>query len=225
MTLPAPGEFVLATGNESKAREITEVLTVALNEQLVARPIYVDGALVGFLMHGAGEDREMLKLTAAPDVTETGETLVENARIKATALAAATGLPTIADDTGLSVDALDGAPGVRSARYAGESATAHENTARLLAVLGDLPLSARSARFETVIVTLWPDGREAIVSGQVPGWIALEPRGDGGFGYDPVFVPEEADGRTFGQMTPSEKHALSHRGRAVRALAGALRDA
>jgi XTP/dITP diphosphohydrolase len=129
-------------------------------------------------------------------------------------------VPAISDDTGLEVDALDGAPGVYSARYAGEGASYTDNVDKLLDALGER--ADRSARFATVAMARWPDGREIAVRGEVEGEIARVARGRSGFGYDPVFVPTEGDGRTFAEMSPAEKHALSHRGRAFRALAEAL---
>ncbi len=158
-----------------------------------------------------------------PDVVEDGETLLDNARLKARALVVATGLAAVADDTGLEVDALDGAPGVYSARYAGEGVTYADNVAKLLTELAARPEGvARTARFRTVAMASFPDGSELWAEGAVEGTIATEPVGTGGFGYDPVFVPSEGDGRTFAEMTPSEKNAISHRGRAFRALAAAL---
>jgi XTP/dITP diphosphohydrolase len=132
----------------------------------------------------------------------------------------------VADDTGLEVDALDGAPGVWSARFAGEQASYADNVAKLLAELervGAASPQQRRARFRTVALVRWPDGSELVVDGAVEGHIGLEARGDGGFGYDPVFVPDDSGGRTFAEMAPTEKHAVSHRGRAFRALAAALR--
>ncbi len=155
-----------------------------------------------------------------PDVVEDAPTLEGNARLKADAIAAATGLPALADDTGLEVAALDGAPGVRSARYAGEDADDADNVALLLREMGDR--QDRSARFVTVVVLAAPDGHE-VYEGECRGTIAAAPRGAAGFGYDPVFVPDEGDGRTFAEMTADEKHAISHRGRAVRAAAEAMR--
>ena len=192
--------FVVATANPDKAREIVDVLTAeAPALELVARPPEV------------------------PDVDEVGETLEDNARMKAVALSAATDLPAVADDTGLHVDALDGAPGVHTARYAGEHATYADNVAKLLAELEGLPLEQRSARFATVAVARWPDGLEVAALGEVDGVITTAPRGDGGFGYDPVFVPLEGDGRTFAEMTDQEKHTYSHRARAFRTLAQGVR--
>jgi XTP/dITP diphosphohydrolase len=192
--------FVVATANPDKAREIVDVLTAeAPALELVTRPPEV------------------------PDVDEVGETLEDNARMKAVALSAATGLPAVADDTGLHVDALDGAPGVHTARYAGEGATYADNVAKLLGELDGLPLERRSARFATVAVARWPDGLEVAALGEVEGVITTAPRGEGGFGYDPVFVPLEGDGRTFAEMTDQEKHAYSHRARALRTLAQGVR--
>jgi XTP/dITP diphosphohydrolase len=192
--------FVVATANPDKAREIVDVLTAeAPSLELVTRPPEV------------------------PDVDEVGETLEDNARMKAVALSAATGLPAIADDTGLHVDALDGAPGVHTARYAGEDATYADNVAKLLGRLDGLPLEQRAARFATVAVARWPDGLEVAALGEVEGVITTAPRGDGGFGYDPVFVPLEGDGRTFAEMTDQEKHAYSHRARALRTLVQGVR--
>ena len=192
--------FVLATANPDKAREIVALLgEEAPSLELVARPPEV------------------------PDVDEVGETLEDNARIKAVALCAATSLPAVADDTGLHVDALGGAPGVHTARYAGEDATYADNVEKLLGELDALPLEQRGARFATVAVARWPDGLEVAALGEVEGVITNTARGDGGFGYDPVFVPLEGDGRTFAEMTDQEKHALSHRARAFRTLAQGVR--
>ena len=129
----------------------------------------------------------------------------------------------MADDTGLEVDALGGAPGVRSARFAGENVTYADNVDKLLDVLRDVPVGERAARFATVAIAHFPDGREIAAIGTVEGRITTEARGDGGFGYDSVFTPDEGDGRTFAEMAPDEKHAVSHRGRAFRTLADGLR--
>jgi XTP/dITP diphosphohydrolase len=150
--------------------------------------------------------------------------LEDNARLKAEALCAATGEPAVADDTGLEVDALNGRPGVYSSRFAGPHATYADNVAKLLADLEGVAVDERRARFRTVALARFPDGREVAAEGTVDGRIATEPRGDEGFGYDPVFVPEDGDGRTFGEMTLAEKQAVSHRGRAFRSLAEALRQ-
>jgi XTP/dITP diphosphohydrolase len=185
---------VLASANPDKALEIAAILGDAVD--LVPRPADV------------------------PDVDETGDTLEDNARLKAVALCEATGLPAVADDTGLEVTALGGAPGVYSARYAGEGATYADNVAKLAAAMEGV--EQRSARFRTVALLRWPDGQELMAEGIVDGTIALAPRGDRGFGYDPLFVPAEGDGRAFAEMTAEEKHAVSHRGRAFRSLADQL---
>ncbi len=187
--------FVLATANPDKAREIIQLLPGC---ELVPRP------------------------ESVPEVEETGETLTDNALLKAQALVDATGRPAIADDTGLEVDALGGAPGVYSSRYSGEHATYADNVAKLVRTMRDVPAGRRQARFRTVAVAVWPDGRREIAEGVVDGTIAAEPCGDNGFGYDPVFVPIGGDGRTMAELSPEEKNAISHRGRAFTALAKLL---
>ncbi|MFV0308859.1 MAG: RdgB/HAM1 family non-canonical purine NTP pyrophosphatase [Desertimonas sp.] len=156
-----------------------------------------------------------------PDVVEDADTLEGNARLKAIAIATATGHAALADDTGLEVAALGGAPGVRSARYAGETANDADNRARLLAGLAGT--ADRRARFRTVMLIAWPDGQELTVDGTCEGSITAVQRGAGGFGYDSVFAPTDGDGRTFAEMTATEKAAVSHRGRALRSLLDALR--
>ena len=156
------------------------------------------------------------------EVVEDADTLEGNARLKAVALVHATGFPAVADDTGLFVDALHGAPGVWSARYAGSHATYAENRAKLLGAMTGIPDGKRTAQFRTVALVRWPDGQELSVEGVSEGRIATAERGDVGFGFDPVFVPVDGGGRTFAEMTLAEKHALSHRGRAFRALVAAL---
>jgi XTP/dITP diphosphohydrolase len=189
--------FVLASANPDKAEEIRAILIEAMpGIELRPRPPEVG------------------------EVPETGATLEENARLKAVAIAAATGLPAIADDTGLEVVALRGAPGVFSARYAGEHATYKENVAKLLGSL--VGVTDRRARFRTVTIARWPDGTELAAEGAVDGRIAERARGMGGFGYDPVFEPDGGRGRTFSELGPEAKHQLSHRGRALRALAAKL---
>ncbi len=185
--------FVLASANPDKASEIRDILGPGFD--LLPRPGDVG------------------------EVDETGETLEDNARLKARALVVATGRPAIADDTGLEVDALGGAPGVRSARYSGAGATYESNVAKLLAELTGR--SDRRARFRTVALAAWPDGREVVAEGSVQGVITDRVRGSGGFGYDPVFAPD-GQHRTFAEMTAAEKNAWSHRGRAFRALAAQL---
>ena len=158
------------------------------------------------------------------DVVEDAPDLAGNARLKAVAVCAAAGAAAVSDDTGLEVDALDGAPGVFSARYAGDDATYDDNVQKLLdelARVGATDPHQRTARFRTVVMVVRPDGSELCVEGSVEGVIATERRGRGGFGYDPIFVPVEGDGRSFAEMG-DEKHEISHRGRALRALAAAL---
>lgn len=195
--------LVAATANPDKLAEIEAILAEAGSVELLPRPAGV------------------------PEVEETGETLEENARLKAAAIAVATGRPAVADDTGIEVEALGGAPGVHAARYAGESATYADNVRKLLAELALLPDEggSRRARFRTVAMVRFPAGREIWREGSVDGTIARQSRGGSGFGYDPVFVPDEGDGRSFAEMTAAEKHAVSHRGRAFRALAEELRRA
>ncbi len=156
------------------------------------------------------------------DVEEDADTLEGNARLKAVAVCGATGLPALADDTGLEVDALDGAPGVSTARFAGVGATDAQNRKRLLVQLEQKVAAQRSARFRTVALLRFPDGREIVAHGVCEGSIATTEIGDRGFGYDALFIPADGNGRTFAQMTLEEKHELSHRGRAFRALATLL---
>jgi XTP/dITP diphosphohydrolase len=193
--------LVLATANPDKAAEIREILSTVPRLVLLPRP------------------------AAVAEVEETGDTLVDNARLKAQSLLEATGTAAVADDTGLEVDALGGAPGVYSARFAGEHASYADNVAKLLEELdsaGALDQARRRAHFRCVALVEFPDGEEIWVDGEVAGTIAPKPAGDLGFGYDPVFVPDGFDGRTFAEMTSAEKHAVSHRGRAFRALAERL---
>lgn len=149
-----------------------------------------------------------------PDVEETGATLEENALLKARAVLLATGLPSVADDTGLEVEALGGAPGVRTARFSGPNATYASNVEQLLKEMNGV--DDRSARFRTVAVLARPGDTELVAEGVLQGRIALSPRGSSGFGYDPVF---EVGDRTLAEMGPVEKNLLSHRARALRALA------
>jgi XTP/dITP diphosphohydrolase len=186
--------------------------------------------------HNAGKVKEYAQLLSSQDiewlsladlqvtseVEETGATFMDNACLKAAAYAREAGILTLADDSGLIVDALDGAPGVRPARYGGEGLNSRERYTLLLKNLSDLPLEERTARFRCAIALAAADGRILATStGEVEGLIALEPRGEGGFGYDPVFyMPQE--GRTMAQLPAAAKHAVSHRGRALRALAPQL---
>ena len=183
-------QLVCASANPDKVAEIAAILEGVVD--LLPRP------------------------TDVPNVIEDAETLPGNARLKAVAIGTATGLPAVADDTGLEVDALDGAPGVHAACYAGETATYADNRARLLRELAGR--DDRRARFRTCVLVRWPDGDEVVVDGVCEGSITTEERGERGFGYDSIFVPDDADGRTFAEMTESEKHEISHRGRAFRNL-------
>lgn len=175
--------------------------------------------------------RSLKELSVEIDPEETGMTFAENARIKAQAFCQATGLPTVADDSGLCVDALDGAPGVFSARYSGEHGNDEANNDKLLANLQGVPAEKRTAKFVSSVCMQMPDGRSLLCMGECPGSIAFERMcGDYGFGYDPLFVPDfcglpdgttrpNAEGRSYAQLPPDEKDAISHRGRAMEALA------
>lgn len=197
----SPFRLVLATANAGKVAEIATIFSASVGDSVVLVPRPDD----------------------IPEIDEHGDTLEANAFIKAQAIASATGLPAVADDTGLEVAALDGAPGVRSARYAGDDATPHDNVVKMLAELREVP-APRPARFRTVAMIVWPGGDELVADGTVDGEIALAERGGGGFGYDPIFVPAGSGGRTFAEMGVEEKNAVSHRGRAFRALAERLAE-
>jgi len=187
-------EVVLATKNPDKIPEIEAVLRQLLPEAVVVR----------------GLDW--------PEVDETGETLEENALLKARAAMEATGYPAIGDDTGLEVDALDGAPGIRTARFAGPDASYHQNRAALLAALGEN--DDRSARFRTAVAFVSPNGSVVVASGEVAGTITRQERGECGFGYDCIF--EVSDGLTMAEMGGDAKNAVSHRSRALAALVAAM---
>ena len=187
-------KLVCASANPDKVAEIQDLLQGVV--ELLPRP-----ASVG-------------------DIVEDADTLLGNARLKARAICAATGLPAVADDTGLEVDALNGAPGVHTARFAGENATYGDNRRKLLESLGSV--TSRTARFRTVALVAYPDGSEQWAEGVCEGVIAEAERGERGFGYDAVFVPRDGDGRTFAEMSVDDKHSLGHRGRAFRALAAVL---
>ncbi|BDU05021.1 RdgB/HAM1 family non-canonical purine NTP pyrophosphatase [Nocardia cyriacigeorgica] len=159
---------------------------------------------------------------AYDEAPETGATFEENALAKARDGAAATGLPCVADDSGLEVDALNGMPGVLSARWSGRHGDDTANNALLLAQLGDVPDERRGARFVSTCALVVPGGEEIVVRGEWPGSIGREPVGDGGFGYDPLFIPE-GGATTAAQLTPAEKDAISHRGRALKQLLPALK--
>jgi XTP/dITP diphosphohydrolase len=156
-----------------------------------------------------------------PDVEETGSTYLENARLKARAGAAALGDPALADDSGIEVDALGGRPGPRSARFAGEDATDEQNLDALIRALKGVPSAGRTARYRCVGVLAFPDGSEMQAEGICEGILVPRPRGERGFGYDPIFVPGGGD-RTMAELGDEEKDRISHRGRAFRALREAL---
>ena len=156
------------------------------------------------------------------DVDETGTTFEENSLLKAEAVMKASGMPVLADDSGLMVDALDGAPGVYSARYGHKSSDA-ERIAYLLEKLKDVPAERRTAKFVCVITCLWPDGRRIVARGECPGQILFAPKGTGGFGYDPVFYLPELE-KTYAELAPEEKNAISHRGNALKILKEELRN-
>ncbi len=220
--------FVFATGNADKAREVSEIFTAVTGTAMRAVPVTaIDDAVVGFAIAPVDSVESFAaaigRPDVAPDVDETGATLHDNARIKAQGVARALGVAAVADDTGLEIDALGGEPGVRSARYAGEHASYADNCATVLSAMTEKLRASRTARFVTI--ALWFDpisGDERSERGVAEGVILDECRGDNGFGYDPVFAPAGGAGRTFAEMTASEKHAISHRGRAFRALAHAL---
>jgi XTP/dITP diphosphohydrolase len=157
----------------------------------------------------------------APDVPETELTFQGNALLKARAIAAHTGLPAVADDSGLCVDALNGMPGVFSARWAGRHGDDEANIDLLLSQLSDVAPELRGARFVCVAAVAWPSGEEETVEGQLTGHIIGERRGTHGFGYDPIFVPDD-ETRTTAELSPEQKDAISHRGKAFRALAERL---
>ncbi len=187
-------QLVCASANPDKVLEIQQILAAEVD--LLPRP------------------------TDVADVVEDAGSFIGNARLKASALCAATGLPAVADDTGLEVVALDGAPGVDSAIYAGDGCSYADNRRKLLAELDGV--TDRRAAFRTVAIVVWPDGSELAVEGVCPGVITTVERGQVGFGYDSVFQPDEGDGSTFAEMGAEAKHAISHRGRAFRALLSEL---
>jgi XTP/dITP diphosphohydrolase len=181
--------LLLATGNPHKLVEVQEIL----------------GAAFSVEARDTGAD-------------ETGTTFEENALIKARALALAAGELAVADDSGIEIDHLDGAPGIRSARWTEEG----DWIPRVLRELSGVAAPGRTCRYVCAAAAVWPDGSEVVVRGVVEGLITEAPRGEGGFGYDPIVRPVEGDGRTFGEMTQAEKHAISHRARAFRAQAPRL---
>ncbi len=183
------------------------------------------GAEIQHILAGEGLEFDVVSLADFPGVElppETGRTFGENAMLKAEHAAKATGLPAIADDSGLEVDTLDGAPGILSARYGGEGASDRDRYEKVLSLLREIPDESRSARFRCAAAYVEPSGDTVLAEGTCEGRIAVEPAGSGGFGYDPIFVPD-GETRTMAQLRPDQKHTISHRGRAFRALAGLLR--
>jgi XTP/dITP diphosphohydrolase len=202
--------LVVATRSEHKLRELRELLHLRETDLVSLDDLGVVG-----------------------EVVEDGTTFAANAAKKVRWAVRATGLPALADDSGIEVDALGGAPGVRTRRYAGEDATDEQNNAKLLAALEGLPAEARGARYVCVLAVAVPDGagprgglRVRVGRGTVAGRIATAPRGEGGFGYDPIFEPasEPVGGRTFGLWSPEEKNAVSHRARAAGRITPVLRE-
>jgi XTP/dITP diphosphohydrolase len=190
-----PQRIVLATRNPHKVEEITRIC--------------------------ADWPVEWVTDLEIPDVEETGSTYLENALLKAREVAGATGMPALADDSGIEVDALGGAPGPRSARYAGEDASDEKNLRSLLRAAAGVPGGGRTARYRAVAAIAWPDGSEVHAEASCEGMLETRPRGDGGFGYDPIFVPLGSE-RTMAELSPEEKDRISHRGGALRALREAL---
>lgn len=185
--------FAIATHNQNKVAEFKRILC----------PLGISAAAVSF-----------------PPVAETGRTFAENARQKAESACRACGMPAIADDSGLSVDALGGAPGIYSARYAGKGATSEDRIRKLLRALCGVPPERRGAEFVCSICCVFPDGESVEAEGHCRGRIASAPRGRGGFGYDPVFLFGD---RTFAELSPEEKDRISHRGKALREFAEKLK--
>ncbi|GAA2090684.1 RdgB/HAM1 family non-canonical purine NTP pyrophosphatase [Streptomyces albiaxialis] len=194
--------LILATRNAHKVTELKAILADAgLDLDLVGADAYPE----------------------IPDVKETGVTFAENALLKAHALARATGLPAVADDSGLCVDVLGGAPGIFSARWAGTHGDDRANLDLLLAQLSDIDAAHRAAHFECAAALALPDGTERVVNGRLRGTLRHAPSGSGGFGYDPVLQPE-GENRTCAELSPGEKNAISHRGKAFRALVPVVRE-
>lgn len=200
-TLDPARTVVVATGNAHKLTEIEDILSRVLPD-------------VTFVALGQLGDFE--------DPEETGTTFLENALIKAEAAVAQTGLTAIADDSGLVVDALDGEPGVYSARYAGVHGDDAANNAKLLEKLGGVADGARTARFMSVIALVDASGMVLTGTGVCEGMIGHDPRGENGFGYDPLFLPADTPGKTMAELTPAEKNAISHRFHALQDLAAQL---
>lgn len=187
-------QFVLATHNKDKVREMTRILA----------PLGIEAITPDL-----------------PEVDETGTTFAENAFLKAESACKFTGLPAVADDSGIAVDALNGAPGVYSARYAGEDATDEDRNNKLMEELKDVPDEKRTARYVCAICCVFPNGEKIEALGTCEGVIARAPKGTAGFGYDPIFLVGD---RTYGEYGDDEKDAVSHRGKAMRAFAAILKE-
>lgn len=192
-------EFLIATHNMKKRDELYRILS----------PLGIDVKTA---------DQLGIEIT---DVDETGETFYENALLKAESGCRESGMPCVADDSGLAVDYLVGAPGVYSARFAGEHGNDEKNNEKLLKLLSDLPVEERTARFVSVVCCVFPNGDIVTARGECKGYIGYEPKGNGGFGYDPLFMVGD---KSFAELTPDEKDSLSHRGNALRLLSQKLKD-
>lgn len=192
-------KYIIATHNKKKLTELSRILVPLGIEAVTDRDLGIE----------------------TTEVEETGTTFEANAFLKASSACKESGLPAVADDSGLCVDALDGAPGLYSARYAGEGATDAEKIAKLLDALKDVPAEKRTARFVSVICCAFPDGKTLYARGECEGTIAFAPSGEGGFGYDPVFLVGD---KSFADMTAEEKDAVSHRGNSLRAFSKILSD-
>ena len=199
--MPLPSPIAIASRNPHKLREMARICAEWPVEWLTA-----------------DEDDERW-----PDVEETGATYLDNARLKARAVSAALGVPALADDSGIEVDALGGRPGPRSARFAGEDASDRENLEELVRAVKGVPAAGRTARYRCVVVLITPLGDETVAEGLCEGTLEPKPRGTRGFGYDPIFVPAGWD-RTMAELTDELKDRISHRGRALRALRAAAED-
>lgn len=192
---------VVATGNAHKVTEIEAILSPVMD---------------GMRFVALGE------LGDFPEPVEDGDTFAANALIKARAALAETGLPTVADDSGLVVDALGGEPGIMSARWAGVHGDDARNNEKLMRLMADVPDGERTARFHSSVVLVRPDGTSLAGEGDCEGRIGREPRGTHGFGYDPLFLPDDTPGRTMAELEPDEKNAISHRFHALEALSALL---
>lgn len=193
-------KFIIATHNQKKLKELSRILKPLGIEAVTAADLGIE----------------------LDEVEETGSTFEENAFLKASAACRQTGLPAVADDSGLQVDALNGAPGVYSARYAGEGATDTDRNNKLLHEMAGIPDEKRSARFVSAICCVFPSGDKICARGECEGKIGYEPKGENGFGYDPIFVVP--DGRTYAQLSDEEKDAISHRGNALRIFSKNLKE-